>query len=520
MKAVTAHEMRRIDRETIEVMGIPAGVLMALAGGAVADLARAVHRDGIVAVLCGTGNNGGDGFVAAARLAEEGIAVRLFLAGEADRVSPDSAVYLKLCLNTGIPIVTLAGSGPTLDLDLEGCSLIIDALLGTGFEGAVRSNMAAIIGAINASGLTVIAVDVPSGLPSDGAGPDGPAVRASYTVTMGLPKISLVTWPGREYAGEVRVADIGFPRRLLESGELATDLVDAGYARARLSLERGMDTHKGEAGHLLLVGGFDFMEGAIMLSAMSAFEAGVGLATLLTTETARPIIAGKVPELMTRAIPAFDGVVGAQKGVRELFSGDRRYDALVLGPGMGRNGLSRAVFGALMDALPESGIRRVLVDGDGLYHLSDHLERSPLPAGIDFVLTPHFGEASRLLGEPVEAIKHSRHAAALRLALRTGAVALLKGPASIATDGKRHLVNTTGTPALGTAGSGDVLSGLTGSLLLRGMAPLDAAGIGAYLHGRAAELAVEASGVMVLKAGDTVSHIRKAMAELFSDNSS
>jgi NAD(P)H-hydrate epimerase len=515
MKAVTAEEMRRIDRETIEVMGIPAGVLMAEAGKAVADFALTLYRgDGAVAVACGTGNNGGDGFVAAARLAECGVPVRVFLAGESSRVSPVAEVYLGACLNAGVIVTTVTGPDAMSAFDLKGCSLVIDALLGTGFEGTVRAHVAAIIEAVNASGIPVVSVDVPSGLPSDGQGPEGAAVRAAHTVTIGLPKLSLVTWPGREYAGEVRVADIGFPRRLLENDELAADLVDTGYVRARFTPGRGAATHKGEAGHLLFVGGFDCMEGAIMLGAMAAFETGVGLATVLTTETARPVIAGKIPELMTRPIRLSEGVAGAGKSVREFFSGGRRYDALVMGPGMGRSELSRAVFDAVIAALPESGIRRALIDGDGLYHLSEFLGRSTLPEGVAFVLTPHFGEASRLLGETVDGIKGNRIAAAARLASRTGAVALLKGPASIAADGRRLLVNTTGNPALATAGSGDVLSGIVGALRLRGTAPRAAAGIGAYLHGRSADLAVAASGVMVLRAGEIIGHIRKAMAEL------
>ncbi|MBP7605247.1 MAG: NAD(P)H-hydrate epimerase, partial [Spirochaetes bacterium] len=262
MKAVTAEEMRRIDRETIEVMGIPAGVLMAEAGKAVADFALTLYRgDGAVAVACGTGNNGGDGFVAAARLAECGVPVRVFLAGESSRVSPVAEVYLGACLNAGVIVTTVTGPDAMSAFDLKGCSLVIDALLGTGFEGTVRAHVAAIIEAVNASGIPVVSVDVPSGLPSDGQGPEGAAVRAAHTVTIGLPKLSLVTWPGREYAGEVRVADIGFPRRLLENDELAADLVYTGYVPARFTPGRGADTHKGEAGHLLFVGGFDCIEG-------------------------------------------------------------------------------------------------------------------------------------------------------------------------------------------------------------------------------------------------------------------
>ena len=515
MKAVTAGEMRRIDGETIEVMGVPAGVLMAEAGRAVAEFTESVRRgEGAVAIICGTGNNGGDGFVAARHLAERGVSVSVYLAGEMDRVSPTSAVFLRACLNAGIRINELAGPDAVRDADFGRYALIVDALLGTGFEGVVRASMAEIIAAVNAAARTVISVDMPSGLPSGGAGPEGPVVRAAYTVTIGLPKISLVTWPGREYAGEVHVADIGFPRSLLESDDLVTDLVDIDFVRARFSPDRGADTHKGQAGHLLLVGGFDCMEGAIMLSANAAFETGVGLATLLTTETARAVIAGRIPELMTRPVPLSGGITGVENGIGEFFAGGRRYDALVMGPGMGRGEISRVVFETVLKALPGCGIRHAVIDGDGLYHLAGHLERSSLPRDVSFVLTPHFGEASRLLGENVEAIRHDRFTAASRLASRAGAAALLKGPASIASNGKRSLVNTTGNPALATAGSGDVLSGIIGSLLLRGMAPLESAGIGAYLHGRAADLAVESSGVMVLRAGDVVRYVRKAMAEL------
>ncbi|HSV97485.1 MAG TPA: NAD(P)H-hydrate dehydratase [Spirochaetota bacterium] len=515
MKAVTAEEMRRIDAETIDVMGIPGETLMAGAGKAVAEFAESVYRgEGAVAVFCGSGNNGGDGFVAAFHLAGRGIPVEIFLAGAKEGVTPLSAVFLHACVNGGLPITEIAGPDTVGRIDFGRYDLIIDALLGTGFEGPVRAATAEIIDAVNASERTVLSVDMPSGLPSGGGGPEGPVVRAAYTVTIGLPKISLVTWPGREYTGEVHVADIGFPRSLLESDDLTTDLLDADYARARLAVEHYADSYKGDAGHLLLVGGFDCMEGAIMMSAMAAFEAGVGLATLLTTETARAVIAGKIPELMTRSFPVSGGPGAAEAGVRAFLDGERRYDALVIGPGMGRTDESQAVFATVMGSLPKSGIGFALVDGDGLYHLARYLEETSLPEGVSFVITPHFGEASRLLGQPVDSIKKNRFAAALHLGSRTGAVALLKGPATIVSDGKRSLINTTGNRALATAGSGDVLAGVVGSLLLRGIGPLEAAGIGAYLHGRAADLAVEASGVMVLKATDTVEYLRKAMAEL------
>ncbi len=161
------------------------------------------------------------------------------------------------------------------------------------------------------------------------------------------------------------MADIGFPRSLLESDELVTDLVDIDFVRARFSPDRRADTHKGQAGHLLLVGGFDCMEGAIMLSANAAFETGVGLATLLTTETARTVVAGRIPELMTRPVPLSGGITGVENGIGEFFAGGRRYDALVMGPGMGRGEISRVVFETVLKALPGCGIRHAVIDGDG-----------------------------------------------------------------------------------------------------------------------------------------------------------
>ncbi len=534
MKAVTAGEMQQIDRVTIGERGIPAEVLMGLAGKAVADFA-ADEFAGLrsAAVVSGTGNNGGDGFVAAYLLAQRGIKVDIFIAGESSRVSPAAAVYLKVCLASGLSPVEILGDEAASRLTFSGYDLIIDAVFGTGFRGAARGAAAGIIRAVNSSVVPVLSVDVPSGLPSDGGAPEGGAVRACCTVTIGLPKISLVTYPGKEYAGRLHVADIGFPRDLTASGSLSADLVDAGFVKGKLSAGRGFDAHKGSVGHLLLVGGFDFMEGAIMMSAMAALETGTGLITLLTTERARAAIAGAIPELITRAIPDLPGYSGRKESLPEgdtrasdalkkhidneihrFFGEDRRYGAVIIGPGMGRGELSRLVFFAVMDSLQRHGIGKALIDGDGLFHLAGYLKHGK-PAGAEnIIITPHFFEASRLFQRTVDEIKANRFDAALALSRETGCTSLLKGPATIVSDGTRSLVNTSGNPALATAGSGDVLSGIIGALLLRAMPALDAAGSGAYLHGLAADLYVKENAVTIMKATDIIKYIRRAMSEI------
>ena len=231
MKAVTAREMREIDRVTIQELGLPGGVLMGFAGKAVADeIAAALPRAGRIAVFCGTGNNGGDGFVTAWFLACRGLRVEVFCAGPVTKVSGDARIFHDLCVRGGIPVIELEGdNSPLPDCDVYDC--IVDALLGTGSSGRARGIVEAAIRHINDADAYVVSIDVPSGLGSDGEAPEGEVVVADLTVTIGLPKISLVTWPGKSFVGTLRVADIGFPPSLTASGRLATDMIDADFFR-------------------------------------------------------------------------------------------------------------------------------------------------------------------------------------------------------------------------------------------------------------------------------------------------
>ncbi|MBN2402353.1 MAG: NAD(P)H-hydrate dehydratase [Spirochaetes bacterium] len=518
MKVVTAEQMRKIDSIAIEELGIPGEVLMGYAGKSIADyIISSFMSVKKIAVFCGTGNNGGDGFVAAYFLFNKSYYVDIFIAGDIKKVSNTSNIYLNICKNSDINI-TLLDDQTIENIDLGKYGLIVDALLGTGFKGSPRGIFKDSIAKINNSGVKILSVDLPSGLPSDGEAPEGEVVKADYTVTMGLPKISLVTYPGKQYTGILQISDIGFPVRLSNSPGLPIDLLDSDYVRIRLSLLKDADSHKGTAGHVLLIGGFDGMEGAIIMSAVSAFETGAGLATLLTTNQARNIIAGQIPELMTRTLDSLNLQTqekNIQKNIIEdinkFFKESRHFDSMIIGPGMGRTEISSYIFNSIINKLKDSGIKKVLIDGDGLFHLSVYLKFNPLPGNISYLLSPHFNEASKLLEKPVDEIKKNRLFYAKELAKKTSAIVLLKGPATIITDGNNSLINTTGNPALGTAGSGDVLSGITGALLLKDISPFNAAGIGAYIHGLAGDMCVEKSKVPVLKATDIINNVRAAL---------
>ena len=539
MKVVTAREMQNIDKISINQIGIPGEVLMGYAGKSIAEyIYNNIRASGKIAIFSGTGNNGGDGFVVGYFLCNKGIDVDIYIAGDKERVSEVSGIYLKICINSEIPIFEIK---ETVDIDglrLVEYDLIVDSLLGTGFKGAVRGISKYIIKKINGCGIEILSVDIPSGLPSNGEAPEGELICADYTVTIGLPKISLVTYPGKGFTGELYISDIGFPSTLTNSNNLNVDLVDDFYVRDRINFNRDIDSHKGMIGHLLLVGGFDNMEGAIIMTAKSALETGVGLVTLLTTEKARSIIAGIIPELITDSLNCpeiseflqtdsdWDGKEGIVTGdisnkienkINNFFNNGRQYDVMVIGPGMGRSVSSSLVFNIIFDNLIAYGIKRVLIDGDGLYNLAEYLKDKELPHGVDYIITPHFIEASRLLKKSVDEIKRDRLNSAIRLSKGTSTTCLLKGPATIVSNGKETLINSTGNPSMAIAGSGDVLSGIIGALLHKNISSLDAAGIGSFFHGMAADIYVKENDTSLMKATNIINYIRKAISYTLSN---
>ncbi|MCL1832997.1 MAG: NAD(P)H-hydrate dehydratase [Leptospirales bacterium] len=506
IKAVTSDEMREIDRISIEEIGMPAEVLMNNAGKSVAEFIIEKFSDKKISILCGTGNNGGDGFTAAYYLFNEGIIPDVYFAGKKDQLSDTSKIFMNLCGNVKIPIHEIDSSN--LSAIAPG-DIIVDAILGTGLNSPAKGIQLELIKVINNSGSTVISIDIPSGLGSNGELLAGDCVKADFTITIGLPKISLVTYPCRDFCGEVIIQDIGFPYHLTNSQNLKNSLINESLFNTIKISDADKDIHKGDRGHSLIIGGFQNMEGAAILTGSALFHAGCGLATIATTDESRQIIAGKIPEIMTFPIPDSCDV-SAMKGLIH----DKKITSLIIGPGLGRTEYSDSVFKSTISAIKESAVKRALIDGDGLFLLAEFIKNEQLPQGIDFIITPHFMEASRLLGRDIEEIRGNRLNTCIELSNRVGAVAVLKGPATIVSDGERAFINTTGNSGLATAGSGDVLSGIIGSFMNFNIPSVEAAIAGVYIHGLCADLYKETYPSMTMKSSDIVAEIRHVMALL------
>jgi NAD(P)H-hydrate epimerase len=511
----TAAEMRRADRSATERYGVPSLLLMENAGrGATDALERVLGpvRGRRIAVVCGKGNNGGDGFVVARHLIGRGARVTAWLVGRAGDVQGDARVNLDALQRAGESVTEAAeADGPAfgrLRAELGAADVVVDALLGTGVRGAATGSIAAAIEAVNAAaaaGRPVCALDLPSGLPSDGEVPAGPVVRARVTVTFGLPKLGLVLPAGAAHAGRVEIADLGIPREWLGEG-IPTALLEAADARAALPL-RSTDAHKGSYGHLLVVAGSVGRTGAAVLACLGALRVGTGLVTCATPASQQPVVAAQLPEPMTEPLPETAARTLSAKAVERVVELLSRMDAVALGPGVGLDPETRAAVRTLV----RDAERPMVVDADALTALAGRpglCREAPAPR----LLMPHPGEAARLLGCSIAEVQKDRIASARRLAAESGAVVALKGAGTVvASPDGRAMLNPTGNPGMATGGTGDVLTGVAGGLLAQGVAPAAALSAAVYLHGLAGDLVAEARGEAGLVAGDVADAIPAAI---------
>ncbi len=479
--AVDAAGMRAIDSAAI-ARGIPSLDLMERAGTAVAEVALGLGEAGPIVVLCGPGNNGGDGLVAARVLRDRGRDVEAILLALPDKLSPDTAVNHRRALEAGVPIEVVADE-VGLDLlasRLARAGLVVDALLGTGSRGAPRGLIGAVVRLIS-SARVVLAVDLPTGLDSDTGQAPGPVVRAHATVTMGLPKLGMLVHPGCVLVGELTVADIGFPSDLvcppakgvmiLERGDVATFL-------PRIP----STAHKGECGKVLVVAGSVGMTGAAALCCEAALRTGAGLVYLAIPSTLNPILESLLPETITVPLPCVDDqhCAAGFEALRRRLEG---VDVVVVGPGLGRGPGPGEMVRRVMDEWRGP----LVVDADGLFHLS---REATLRENV--ILTPHMGEMERLTGAGALAIRADLFTAARTESARRKAVLLLKGvPTIVASPSGDCGVNLTGNAGLAKGGSGDVLAGVIAGLLGQGAEPFRAALAAAFIHGLAADRAVE-----------------------------
>ena len=496
---LTPAEAGELDR-LAQAAGTPAAVLMERAGAGVARACLDLLGGGYgrrAVVVCGKGNNGGDGLVAARHLARAGVRVDVLLLGP-DLHEPAAGNLTRLRDETDARV---RGFDPAaLRRELARADLAVDAIFGTGFRGAPEDEWADAIEIVNTAP-SVVAVDIASGVDGATGEVGGVAVRADLTVTFGAAKLGSVLLPGAEFAGDVRVVDIGLDERALPAGAGLTDPDDV----AAVLPERPIDGHKKASGTLLVVAGSRGMPGAARLAARGAERVGAGYVIVATPASAMPTIQVDLAEAVFLPLPETPSGSIAAEAIGAVTEAAAAAHALAIGPGLSRDEETTAFVRALVR---EASVP-VVLDADALNAFAgEHAALADRKA--EAVLTPHLGELARLLGRPAG----DRLSEARSLALEVDAVTLLKGTRSViaAPDGSVR-VNPTGSPALATAGTGDVLTGAIGGLLARGVEPFAAAWAGAYLHGLAGILAAGPHGEGIV-AGDVAARLPAAIARV------
>lgn len=535
MKALTAAEMREVDRLTTERYGIPSLQLMENAGTQFFEFLRDHYDDTAVsqaAILCGKGNNGGDGFVVARLLQEKGLKPQVYIFAESKGVRGDAAENLARLKNSGAKIqeITNCKQWEQVRGEIAKSRVIVDALLGTGLKGKVEGLLATVIDDVNkisgdATSLRpegVVAVDTPSGLPSDGESSQGPFIRAHATVTFTAPKIGQLISRDAACCGKLHVRDIGSPHELIE---------ELGKGRARwieprefleLPLVRQADSHKGKFGHVLVIAGSLGKSGAAILASRGALRAGAGLVTAAIPDVVLPIVASAQAELMTEPFTSTkQGTIAVANGkairLRTIMQGKT---LLAIGPGIGTDKETQRFVISLVRQtdLP------VILDADGLNAFAGRARDFAKKKTKHLAVTPHPGEMARLLGVSNASVQADRLGMALKAAAAWNTYVILKGFHTIlATPDGRALVNTTGNPGMAKGGSGDILTGiLAGTVSQLGVQHWDRAlALGVYLHGRAADEAVAQRAQAGLLAGEiadtlppTYQRLLREMADL------
>jgi NAD(P)H-hydrate epimerase len=512
-RIVSAEEMRWCDETTIKTCGIPGLLLMENAGRGVVEIIKqkfpSLESKNVI-VVCGKGNNGGDGFVIARLLSSSCATVSVLLMASPSDLKGDAKmnfeILQKVAKKSAHKILLHRYSKKILP-SFRKPDIIIDAIFGTGFSGSVRKPFKDVINWMNKQETQIVAVDIPSGVNGTTGVVENCAVRASITVTIGSIKSGLLCTKGRELVGSLLVADIGIPQSISENSRLKTFLVEETDVH-RLIPKRPIHAHKYSVGKVLVLAGSKGLTGAAALCSISAMRAGAGAVILGTPEPVYPILARKLTEVMTFPLPATnDGTLSldALGGIREKLPWA---DALIIGPGLSQNLETQQLI--LKILFEYRG--KILIDADGLNAIAANGISQLRSARAQFILTPHVGEFSRLTGlSPVD-VEHRRIEAARVFAKKIGFTTVLKGvPTVTASNDGTCFLNSTGNPGMATAGSGDVLSGIIASLWAQGIQEVDAAYAGVYLHGLSGDLAAKKIGEHGLLANDLIEYLPAAM---------
>lgn len=514
MRVLNTQQMREADRRTIDEIGIPSIVLMENAGRQAVAAMEAAFEDlptTHVGVVCGRGNNGGDGFVVARTLVQRGVETSVFLLGSVADVRGDARTNLEVLGRIGLTVVeiTNAQEWELHFSEISQCELIVDAILGTGFHGQLSGLLETVVADLNGLGVPIVAIDLPTGVSADTPEVEGEAIEASMTVTLGAPKIPLVLPPADSHSGDLVIADIGIPIPVLDD-------VDGPYlellTRERmreLVPARAADSHKGDFGRVLIVAGSVGRSGAAHLAAIGALRSGAGLVTVATPRSCLPIVAAMAPEYMTDALEeTAAGTIDYAALDRVL---DFKADVIAVGPGLGQSPATTAFVQGLLE---KAGVPLIL-DADALNAFSGDPERLVGRDGLDVVITPHPGEMARLLNLSVEAVQHDRLRHATDFAARHRVHVVLKGHRTvIASPDHRTFINLTGNSGMATGGTGDLLTGMIAAWFGQLLDAEAACKLAVYLHGSAGDLAEADEGEVALVAGDVAARLGDAVLEL------
>lgn len=493
MKLIPTSEMNALDRRTIEEAGIPGEELMLTAGEGLAEALKrlaANHQlvDSPVLFIAGCGNNGGDAFVAARCLYEDDWPIECWLAGSEKNLKGDALTHFKLMKKAGVPFQALEDSSHWKYVSSCGtdAEIIVDGLLGTGASGEPRGVVADAIDFIgnHAGRALVVAIDIPSSM----------SVRADLTVTMGLPKIESVQPENIDFIGNLEVVDLGIPPEFIEQAKGDSDLELIHQSDLTpLFPRRPRDTHKGDYGHVLCIGGSKGFSGAVSLTARATLRSGAGLVSAFVPEAIHSLVAPVIPEVMVHSnMP------------------EGQWTSVVAGPGMGRTATTRE---QIVQLLETSDVPLIL-DADAITVLADHTE-AIATAQCPVILTPHPGEFSALFGLKASDVQDDRFGLVKMAAAKLNAVIVLKGAGTVVAAPEHPVaINLTGNPGMATGGSGDVLSGIIAGLVGQGLPCFEAACAGVWLHGRAGDLAAAEKAQSCLIASDIIDKLPEAFREV------
>ncbi|MGH9371639.1 MAG: NAD(P)H-hydrate dehydratase [Vicinamibacterales bacterium] len=514
MRVLNTDQMREADRRTIEDIGLPSIVLMENAGRqTVAAMEAAFDTLGSsrVAVLCGRGNNGGDGFVVARTLAQRGVESVVFLLGSVADVQGDARANLEVLGRLGMTVIeiTNAQEWELHFTEVSECDVVVDAILGTGLRGRLTGLFETVVADVNELGVPVVSIDLPTGVSADTADLPGEAVEATMTVTLAAPKIPLVFPPADSRAGDLVIADIGIPGPLIDEldGQYL-ELLTRERMRGILPA-RAAESHKGDFGRVLIVAGSMGKSGAAHLAALGALRSGAGLVTVATPRSCLPIVASMGAEYMT--VPLDE----TPSGMIDFAALDRVFDitadVIAVGPGLGQDPSTAAFVQGLLE---RAGVP-VVLDADAINAFNGDPDRLAGRDGVDVVITPHPGEMARLVNSTVDAVQHNRLGHAREFAAGHKVHVVLKGHRTvIAGPEGRSFVNLTGNPGMATGGTGDLLTGMIAAWFAQLLDAEAACKLSVYLHGAAGDLAESDEGQTALMATDIAGRLGDAMLDL------